>query len=385
MKCAGSIRMSHGIADTTSTFAEEGTAAHALAERCGAEDASPYKYLGMFIDTDDTFHLSEPDEGNSYEVTEEMAESVELYIDTVTAERVEGSEFGWEERVYLNDDIHGTTDAWLYNPETKKLSVYDLKYGRGVVVAVEDNPQALIYAIGAARAKQNRGIDEIEIVIVQPRAYHADGPVRRATYSTDVLLDWWADIEKAAEAADDPEAPLNPGDWCGFCPAVALCPTLREKVLADARAEFGSVTEEVVMPAVVTFTAEELAAAYSHIGLMEKYVKQVKEYVSAQAKAGRVLPGYKLVPTRATRKWVNPDDAEMYLTELYGMDAKDIFISKLSSPAQIEKIIGKKHVADINHLIVKRSGGVVVAPVDDPRPAVTDAASEFSNVTEGTE
>ncbi len=167
MNCAGSLRMSEGIADTTSEFAAEGTAAHHLAEHCGENGWRADRFLGQFIglDADDNAvgfypsaeHAEAAKCPRSFEVTEEMAEGVQLYLDTVRKDIKPGDEFGWEDRVYLNDEIYGTTDAWRYRPSEGLLTVYDLKFGRGVVVEVHENEQEIICGVGTARKLSNRG------------------------------------------------------------------------------------------------------------------------------------------------------------------------------------------------------------------------------------
>lgn len=374
MNCPGSIAASDGIPERSSVFADEGTAAHALAEHCGVHGYNADRFVEQWIDLDGKLYDDRPDDVDGvYEVTEEMVWSVQLYLDTVRHSVKPGDDFGFEAKVHLNDEIHGTTDGWAYDPKTQHLAVFDLKYGRGVLVEVADNPQAIIYAIGKARALQNRGIRTVEIVIVQPRAKHADGPVRRATYDAGQLLDWWADIEAAAAACDEPDAPRKAGDWCKFCPVEGVCPARKSYALDAARLEFmeGELTDPT------TYDPTELAETLSKLDRLEGWAKAVRDFALAEAKDRRVPPGWKLVPTRATRKWKNPDEAVEFLTDIYGMDKADVYLSKLKSPAQVEKVIGKKNVKDIAGLYEHKSSGVVLAPLDDPRPTVADAASEF--------
>ncbi len=208
---------------------------------------------------------------------------------------------------------------------------------------------------------------------MQPRAHHKDGPVRRASYSPMEILDWWGDIEKASAETDKPDAPLTAGDWCRFCPAAAICDTRKAHALEVARMEF----LDDPVPDVQRYAPADLAWTLSNLERLEQWCKSVRTFAEGEANHGRMPPGFKFVNTRATHKWLNPDEAPKGLRK-YGMDEADIYAKKLLSVAQIEKKIGKKNIKDIGHLYDKKSGGVVLVPVDDPRPAIADAASEFS-------
>src|ERR1035437_7022059 len=110
--------------------------------------------------------------------------------------------------------VFGTGDLIAYSQGEQKVTIVDLKYGRGVAVEVEENEQLLTYAMGVAQRYHNRGIKDVELVVVQPRAPHAAGPVRR--WSTDVigLYEHVTALQDGAVAADDPKAKLVAGDHC---------------------------------------------------------------------------------------------------------------------------------------------------------------------------
>src|SRR3546814_4893751 len=99
-----------------------------------------------------------------------------------------------------------TGDAVLYRPSTGELRVYDLKYGRGVPVEVERNSQELYYGLGATMAEPGRLVNTVELVIVQPRAPHRDGPVRRWETTGMELLDWAVELVDAAKRTARPDA-----------------------------------------------------------------------------------------------------------------------------------------------------------------------------------
>lgn len=188
LACPGSINMCKGIPPTTSSYADEGTAAHALAEIClGNKVDKAATYVGRPMYTDG--------KGKEYIVTSEMAEAVQVYLDTIRQDMLDlgGGELFIERKFQLDwlyEGMFGRNDAMVAEP-FGILRVYDYKHGAGVAVEVENNPQLMYYGLGAVRDEKVAGAyEEIELVVIQPRAIHPDGPVRRCRMSVDILLEW---------------------------------------------------------------------------------------------------------------------------------------------------------------------------------------------------
>lgn len=397
MNCPGSIRMSAGIEEAPSTFAAEGTAAHALAEHCLRHGFLADRFLGWWVDPN-------PGEGmlavgkshlvGAFEVTEEMAEAVQVYLDYARSIIKPGDEWELEQTLdhlsRYHPDFGGTADLTVYKPEEKHLIVIDYKHGRGVAVEVPNNPQLLKYAFGAATRMHNRQLEKVTIVVVQPRCPHPAGPVRSWTVDAVDLLDFAADLVAAAKRTEDPDAPLVPGDWCKFCKAAAVCPALRNKVNESAMADFSEAGELTVAdPA--TYDAATLARTLREVDLIEDWCKSVRNFAHHEAEAGRTVPGFKLVATRALRKWKNEDDALIDLRLNHDMQDEHIYTEpKMHSPAQIEAQLkkhyglkGKKATEAIADLVEKVSSGTVLAPLDDPRePVKPEAEAEFGTVAQ---
>jgi hypothetical protein len=134
-------------------------------------------------------------------------------------------------------------DAVLWKPTERLLRVYDYKHGAGVVVEVEGNVQLLYYALGALVTLKFPA-KEIEIVVVQPRAEHRKGPVRRWRIPAHQMLDFEAELVEACERTEDPKAPLNPGRHCYFCPAKNQCPAKLKDAQSKAAEQFTDIVEE---------------------------------------------------------------------------------------------------------------------------------------------
>lgn len=360
--CPGSVRLSRKAENTSSFYAAEGTVAHAIGERILKNE--PHPVTGDVVEQD----------GFQIEVTDEMIEAVESYAGVVYDDMMPSDTLMVEHHFHLKDlheGLFGTNDACLFSRQEKKLIVYDYKHGQGVPVEAKDNPQLLYYAVGAL-LESGFNAEAIECVIVQPRCNHPDGPVRRWTVDAAYLLDWVGDLLDAVARTEDPDAPLNPGDYCRFCPAAGFCPELREQALAAARVDFAPE---------LAYDPDELATVLDKLDLIEGWVKSVREFAYREAMHGRVPPRWKLVKKRSNRQWIDDGAAEKALLD-YGMDAADIHTKpKLKSPAQIEKVIGKANKDGIAHLIHRPDKGAKLVPESEPgEPVDTSPAADFAPV-----
>jgi len=376
LNCSGCIRLSAGIEQETSIFAAEGTAAHELAERClrGPKD-------NRFLDAAD-FIGEEIVVGNHvFEVDEEMADAVQLYVDTIKADYEPGDILFVERKFDLGHvwpGLFGTNDAGLYNVRSKTLRVYDLKYGRGHAVEAKENPQLIYYGIGMVNVDSLVGvqIDGVELIIVQPRAIHREGPVRRWMTDPVHLMDFQADLAEGAARTEDPNAPRTPGDWCNFCPAAGICPELREVALLKAQAEFA----DVIAP---DLSESELAELLEKADLVECGIKAIRAEAFARANGGAKIPGWKLVPKRAVRKWKDEGTVVATLIVDHDVSSDDLWNRKLKSPAQVEKLLGKAGKDALADLVIKESSGNTFARDTDPRAEARptrSAAHDFDPV-----
>lgn len=399
MHCPGSVRLSDGMPNETSSFAAEGTAAHELCAQCLEWGHEPAAYAGMYVDikaegTDDRFldtPIDTDDENRFFEITEEMVDAVAMYVDHVRHLRITGGAndapaiLDVEQRLdmtHLHPGIFGTGDATVFDPVDRHLHVCDFKYGKGVAVDADDNPQLLLYAAGAARRLHNAQIEKLTMHIVQPRAPHPKGPIR--SYEIDLLdlFEFEDTLAAAAAETDKPDAAVVAGDWCRFCPAQPVCPTVRAKRLAAAAEEFGDVGEPIALAPPETLSDEKLGALLREADQIGNYVKAVQEYAHAQAMAGKMPAGFKLVAKRAVRRWKNEDEAE---AKLLALAIEPFEEPKLKSPAKVEGQFPGKNKAErqkaMADLVEAKSSGTNLVPIEDPRaPVVVGAVDEFGAV-----
>jgi hypothetical protein len=357
MSCPGQPKLAEGVENRSSSFAEEGTAAHEVAASALVKGTDAAAFVGLVT-------------SNGWKVTAEMAEAVQVYLDAVRAEIQDGDDWDVEQRLQYSDDLWGTADFVRYRPRNGELVVSDYKHGKGVPVEVENNPQALIYGLMKAKHLSNRGISKVTLMIVQPRCDHPDGPVRRWAFDGFELLDFEDKVLEAIAATKLDGAALNPGDHCRWCPAKAICPALRAQSLEVARQDFA--------PG-LAYKPEELAAALDKIPLIETWIKATREFAFEEAVAGRPPAGFKLVDKRATRKWRDENEAASAL-ELV-LKADEIYEPRsLLSPAKVEKLLGKTGKKQIAGLTVAESSGLTLVHESDKRPAAqarNSAAEDF--------
>lgn len=375
MACPGSARLSAGIETTSSVFADEGTAAHELAAHCLMVDRDAHHWRDWFIDIDGRDYaqkfLQAPGGPRSFKVTGEMVDAVQMYVDVVKDIFRDADDSEIEQRVDLSpiiEGVYGTGDAIAYMAGTRRVVVCDFKYGRGVAVDVQENEQLLMYALGITQRYHNRGVDGADLIIVQPRAPHRDGPIRR--WSTDLLglYEHAIAARKAAALAAQPDAPLVAGSHCKFCPATAVCPAAWAAVL-------DIIGDPMADP--TTYDPAELAAKLKRAPQVADWLRALEQFGHREAMAGRVPAGFKLVGKRAIRKWKD-DSAAVSVLRVLGVDDDALYETKLRSPAQVEKDIPPKDRSVMAGLVQSVSSGTALVPLEDPRPSVNPAdASGF--------
>lgn len=330
--CPGSIRMIKLLAflPDPSIYALRGTAMHTAAAQ----------WLRSLVEPDwvlETF--------DGFELEEDEIDAVRLHVETILEDqRLYGGDLIIEHRfslAALREGMFGTNDAMLVNCRDGVLRIYDLKGGRGVAVEVEWNLQELYYGVGALLSVKGMKISELELVIIQGRKRHVDGPVRRWRIDLVDTFDWTQDLLDAAARTDDPNAPLKAGEWCVFCPARFTCKEHASYVSRSVHDDFQVLDPAALLPDPQTLTAEEKAALLSRLDIFEHWVSGFRAHCHAEMEAGRDIPGFKLVAKRGRRTWVISDEQVVSIVTQLGVRREDLFKFELKSPAQIEKLLRK--------------------------------------------
>ena len=408
LECPGSVAATEHIPNKSTWFALEGTAAHEFVEFCLSRTKDPRDWQGGVIDLQGAdgktkFFVDSPgvkdliDKERYFGIDEDMCEAVESVQDVVAKyyRPEEGDIIMLETRLdmtFVHPKLFGTGDIIIYKKRTRTLIVIDFKYGKGVAVDVLDNPQALTYAVGAVKLVD--GVDHLILVIVQPRAYHVDGPVRDAEYSLMDLEMFEGHLRIKAAETDDPNAPRIAGEQCKWCPAAHGCKTLRDFVSQKSGLVDIDLAEIALkashFPTNDELTRDQMGILIANVGIIEGFMKRVMQHAHNEALDGRVPTGCKIVDKRAYRKWANAGEVMMAL-DMAGISEDDFMVTKepaLKSVAQLEKTLGKKVFEAITfdpinevHLWTKDSTGYVLTTLDDRRKAVMlDKSQAFGAV-----
>lgn len=392
--CPASVRASEGLPDLGSRYADEGTAAHELGEHCLKTAFDTDRFIGWWVNLDganasEKFTIKPLTEDRSFEITEEMAAAVQVYVDHIRgiiATSSDEFEYGiemWADLSYLSIPgmEGGTADFAGYDPVTKTVEVADNKYGRGVSVSPQDNPQLLGYGLGVVRRFHNRGVAKVRLHVIQPRA--SGEPIKIWEADAVDLIDFEADLVRAAKRTMDDDAPFVAGSHCKFCKKSPTCDARRDESLRIAQAEFSPVGE-MTLPVVADMDTAAIAKVLEEVNQVEDWCRRVKEHAHHVATHGAGIPGWKLVAKRATRKWKDKEAAAFLLSDIVPAEKGSIWTEpELKSPTQVEPLMPgknkKERAAALADLCSKESSGTVLAPENDPRPPVrADAAGEFS-------
>jgi len=362
-ECPASIPLSDGVEKTSSVFAELGTAAHTLAEKCLREGKNAFVYhetkIGDFV------------------VDAEMCDAVQVYLDTVRSYCVGAYELNIEQKFsldWIDPEMFGTNDASVVQM-FDKVVILDYKHGQGVPVEAYGNEQLLYYALGATRGLE--GYD-VECVIVQPRCVHRDGPVRKWKITYKELMEFQEKLKekvaavRAAEKARNVYQFAKSGEHCKFCPAAGFCKKLREEALAVAQVDFDGVVDTSPAPAAL-MTVEQISKSLSLSYLIEEWISSVRRHAFKLAESGCEIPGFKLVEKKTHRKWINQDSVIEEYEPFFG---DQLFKKALLTPAQLEKVIGKE---EVKKHTMKPKGDLTLVQSIDKRQS-TKAAADFFEI-----
>jgi hypothetical protein len=389
-----------GLERPSGEAAAWGTCCHEVAEVCLRDNLDASEFLDQPRQV----------EGFSFVFDEEMADTTQTYLDYVRGRLVEYAsdtgdqatllieqKFSLDGPLALPMQVGGTGDAVLLFPAWGLVEVVDLKTGKRVVQEAE-NKQLRTYALGALIANPGKAWRQVRSTIVQPRV--GRNAVRSETLDVIDLFDWTVDLKEAVnKAAGAREALgvgqgdrnlsiwaaafLKAGDHCDatFCDARAVCPALRDKAMSAALTHFKPVGEIPAPPDPKTLPPEKVAVVLDAADMIEGWLNAVRAYGRELVERGVAVGDYVLVPKQGRRKWSIADEAELVtsltdaLLEQKDVDHEDLYERKLRSPAQVEKVLGKKRHGLIAHLWKMESSGFNLARADKTtRQAVTPPA-----------
>lgn len=353
--CPPSARLSESYEDKGSDYAAEGTDAHSLCEfklktALGMEADDPTEGL--------TYYDQEMDDcvtGYAAYVLEQVEAAQEVCSDPVVLieQRVDFSR--WVEQGF------GTADCIIIADGT--LQIIDFKYGLGVLVSAEENPQMMCYALGALELFDDiYDISTVRMTIYQPRRDNL------STYelSKEDLFRWAEDVLKpAADLAFAGDGNFLCGEWCGFCKAKNECRARAEANLELARYDFK-------LPPLLT--DEDIEDILPRVDALVSWASDIKEYALQQAVSGKEWHGWKLVEGRSNRRYTN----EAAVIQTVSDAGFDPYERKLLGITAMQKLLGKARFDELlTAYIEKPQGKPTLVPESDKRPAMNTAKNDF--------
>ncbi len=390
MNCPASIRMEEGLPDTSSVYAEEGTAAHEVAAICLEKELPASSQLGK------VFNKCEV-QSEGFKCDEEMADAVQQYIDHVNT--FKGDAF-FEKQVCVKpwvDEGFGHADVikiYACDLDPLVVTVIDLKYGKGVMVEAQDNSQAGIYGLGVYNDyKDLFDFDDdtvFQLVIVMPRKDH----ITQWNLTLKELLEFGDRVKLAAKECENPEAAFDPGPkTCQWCKAKTTCKSLHDYNIKLAVEDF----EEFDLSGEMKFkdprknSNDDISIILDNVDGITKWAKAIEAHALMELNAGHDIPNYKLVEgKKGDKKWKDEKEVVEIFETLFDIEEKELYGKpKILTPTKALALLGsmklkKKDKDSVESLYSQTDGKPNIAHVSDRRiPIKPSVETDFETEYEG--
>ena len=387
LACTAAPHFEENFPDGTSTYAEEGTLAHAICEL--------YARKKFTIMTTRKFNAELKKLQAQPLYQEEMLRTAEAYVEYLTEKAMSYTatpHVAMEVRVDLTDyipDGFGTCDCIMVGGDT--LHITDYKHGKGVPVSAVENPQMRLYALGALRlysAVYGDQIKKVSMGICQPRLSE---DASEDALTVEELLAWGERIKPIAKEAYDGPSTFCPGDHCRFCKGKAQCRARAAHfagfsdytgIEIAGRLDEDTRTDRIADGTPILSNADVADLLVKAEGLAAWY-KDLQDYAASALLAGDEIPGFKLVEGRSNRTFTDVDEAIQALLNA-GYEEAMIYDRKPKTLTELEKMLGKKAFAELlSGYVTKPKGKPTLAPASDKREAYNPGAAEFEGVSNG--
>lgn len=392
LACPPSARLAESMnarfGSKTSSFAEEGTKAHELAEikvrlavyeadgmttarysRLSAEEKEAYPGINRF-----RYEALREKLG---EIPKDMEQATDSYCDIImekylsAKDRDPGAKLLLEQRLDYSKWVpsgFGTGDCMIVSDHL--LEVCDYKHGKGIPVDAVNNPQIRLYSLGGlARFGNLYDFPAVRGTIIQPRL----DSVSEETLTREDLLHWAeTEVVEKAKQAWAGTGEFAAGEHCRFCPAKAVCAARVAEALKMFQYGLGA-------PGIIP--DEQIPEILKTLDVAEAWIKDIRSYAENQALHGQVWPGYKLVHgKKPNRQWTNPEEVKAQLLRA-GYSTDQFEETRLRPVGEIEKALGKKAFrALVGELVSQGEGRLTLVPADDKRIEYSSADADFSDM-----
>lgn len=370
LNCPLAPRLEATLPEKPSEYAREGTVAHSVCEITAKKKfkkvkAAEYNRVIKKLKTDAVWD-------------DEMLHTAETYVEHLTERAMEFANepyIAFEVKVDISDyvpEAFGRCDCVMFGGDT--LIITDYKHGKGVPVSPDENPQLMLYALGALKLYKplfGAALKNVTVYIDQPRINAYDG----WTCTVDELLTWGESVKPKAQMAFMGFGEYHAGDWCRFCRANGICKAQAEQQIGA----FDDFSAAIGNPSALLSSAE-MGEVLKRGETLVSWYESVKEKALESLLNGEKIPGYKVVEGRSTRCWTDQDKALDRLQES-GVDRAVIYDSVPKTLAQLEKLLGTAKFKElVGEFVTKPQGKPTIAPESDSRQPFSSAASDFAGV-----
>lgn len=372
LNCPLAPRLEATLPEKPSEYAREGTVAHSVCEITAKKKfkkvkAAEYNRVIKKLKTDAAWD-------------DEMLHTAETYVEHLTERAMEFANepyIAFEVKVDISDyvpEAFGRCDCVMFGGDT--LIITDYKHGKGVPVSPDENPQLMLYALGALKLYKplfGVALKKVAVYIDQPRINAYDG----WTCTVDELLAWGEGVKPKAQMAFMGFGEYHAGDWCRFCRANGICKAQAEQQIGafdDFSAAVGNPT--------ALLSPSEMGEVLKRGETLVSWYETVREKALESLLNGEKIPGYKVVEGRSTRCWTDQDKALDKLQES-GVDRAVIYDSVPKTLAQLEKLLGTAKFKElVGEFVTKPQGKPTLALETDSRKEFNSAAADFAGVAE---
>lgn len=355
LHCPPSARLNEKAADFASEYAKEGSEAHELCEyrlklALGMEVEDPIPELSLY--------------------SQEMEDAAEQYVDHIL-ECLEGVKQTTadpvvliEQRLDFSDYVpggFGTADCVILADKT--LHLFDMKFGTGVLVDANENPQLMLYALGCLQLFDGiYDFDEVTMTIIQPRRDNFS----TFTMSKNDLYKWANEtVKPIAALAFEGKGDFSSGEWCRCCKVKAACAERAKANMELAKLDFAR-------PPLLS--DKEIEEILGQLNELTSWANDIKDYALTAAKSGKKWYGFKLVEGRSNRKYLD----DMKVAQAVGQAGFDPYEKKLLGITAMTSLLGRKQFSEIlRDLVIKPQGKPTLVPDSDKRPKMTTILDDF--------
>lgn len=423
--CQAAPALERQYPNTSTQWADQGTAAHTLGSDCLMQKVDAAHFMGRVITV--TNEEGGVTSSRSFTVDDEMATNVQVYLDLVRSYVADGYTLLVEQRVSFRestilpgevkssgedeegeDDAFGTADAVLISEDGTHLVVIDLKYGTGVKVFAKENDQMLTYGLATTETFAILGsFENVTLIVCQPRLDHIDPwdtTLERLREHAIQLGTAMKLVHKAIERANANlpiKAYYAPGEkTCDFCRHAANCTELQALVAKTVFDDFEALDDpqKVILGAPPSLPpGHAMGAKLAALDLIEDWIKRVRDEGERLVFAGVEIIGPDNLPMKTiegkkgNRAWKDERVAEGLLIGALPPD-KAYKKREIITPSVAERLLDKKKTREtwvqFMDQIVQADGKPKIVLGSDPRPpfkANQSAADMFADLSDPTE